>query len=321
MIIADNGRKALEILQQECAICAVLMDIQMPELDGYEATRNIRKSWNAAELPIIAMTAHAMTGEKEKCLAVGMNDYVAKPIDPVHLYATMLRWLRQSDGAQRSGQGGAEHRVENLTGNSLLPDLPGIDFPTTVKRCGGNRELAREIVITFRDQHQTAADDVRKAVETGSVEKARELAHLLKGVAGTLGADQLAATMLQFETDLQNGDEKRFGLQIPLIAQQLSEVFTAADILERMDMAEPAASQPPEGDRLERYEELITELYRALDNNSLAAKKHFEAIKQMLPPLERDEIARCIGRLEFAKALVVLGQLSRAAGISITKEN
>ena len=160
----------------------VMMDLQMPEMDGYQATAKLRSDSRLAALPIIAMTAHATVEERQRCLAAGMNDHVAKPIDPAALFETVGRFYKPAEGAPAPDQPSSPAPQE------ALPSIAGLDTNDGLARVGGNRKLYVKILRQFAEQQGPALDQVADALATGDHALAERLAHTLKGVAGNIGA-------------------------------------------------------------------------------------------------------------------------------------
>ena len=214
--LANNGRAALRMLAQAQAgphpYNAVLMDIQMPEMDGYEATGVIRSDATLAQLPVIAMTAHAMRGDRERVLASGMDDYVTKPIEPRALYATLARWLpdrsENSDEEAKAGQAepnqNAQQQTETQAEKSQLPaQLPGINVAEGLERLLGDAELYRSVLIDLRDSGTERAQHIRQTLEHADHAQARSLVHALRGAAANLSATGLTAAALALEEALE----------------------------------------------------------------------------------------------------------------------
>jgi CheY-like chemotaxis protein len=186
--VASDGQQALEILERQ-RFNGILMDCQMPVMDGYEAARRLRLHPRLRELPVIAMTANAMVGDREKVLAAGMNDHIAKPINVEEMFATLARWVHPA---------GAEESVACLRGDPL-PLLPGIDADRAQQRLAGNQALYRRILRMFAAQQQDFGTRFGAARASGDFLAARRAAHDLKSGAGTVGAGdlQLAAAALE----------------------------------------------------------------------------------------------------------------------------
>jgi PAS domain S-box-containing protein len=185
--IAHNGREAVEMaLSGDYG--AILMDCQMPELDGYQAARTIRAAEGSRRIPIIAMTAHSMPGDRERCLAAGMDDYLSKPVDPVQLYTVLERWLpgapTRPPGPEpiraRFGHEVAEAQVEPLDA-AMVANL----------RETLTEEMRERLLETFETSLPTCLAEIEAAVERDDRAELRRVAHLLKGSAATLGAARL----------------------------------------------------------------------------------------------------------------------------------
>jgi PAS domain S-box-containing protein len=194
--IAANGREAVaavaEALAGRTRLDAVLMDIQMPEMDGYEATREIRKDPRSAALPIIAMTAHALDFEKERCRQAGMNDHVSKPVDPSQLFSVLSRWLEKPGAAAPA---------------PALTAIPGVDFAGALRRLRGNRELLLRLLGELVRQWRDGAQRIREQLARAEREEARRTAHTLRGAAANLGVDDLAAAAGAVEKTLVSVDD------------------------------------------------------------------------------------------------------------------
>jgi CheY-like chemotaxis protein/HPt (histidine-containing phosphotransfer) domain-containing protein len=183
-----NGLEVVQALR-ESDFDLVLMDCQMPEMDGYTATTVIRDASSGVKnpaIPVIALTAHALATDREKCLQAGMNDYLAKPIDPVGLQHALLRAAGKTAAAPQAAP--AAHAATRL-----------FDPPTLLARAGDDPEFARELIALFA---QSVADDMRElrsAVEAGDEVQTRRLAHAIKGSAANLAAEALAAEAAALE--------------------------------------------------------------------------------------------------------------------------
>ncbi len=211
--IADNGKKATELLAKGSSqFNAVLMDLQMPEMDGYEATRIIRQNLKITELPIIAMTAHALQTEINKCMELGMNDYIAKPVEPDKLKATLVRWIKPRVA---SSAGKAETRMSGTEARVRLPDsLPGIDMTTGLKRLMGNRKLFDKLLYDFVQNYAGIAGRIREAISREDLESAQRLVHTFKGVAGNLSATNVFNTAQNLESILRETDRSHLDEEI-----------------------------------------------------------------------------------------------------------
>ncbi len=308
--VAANGRLAVEALRHAADFDAVFMDIQMPEMDGYEATRCIREFKTAAELPIIAMTAHALQGEREKCLAVGMNDHLAKPIMPGEVQAALVRWIppKLEAAAATLLTTAAVHPGELP---AILPGL-GLDVAMGLQRASGNAMLYRQILSEFREQHQTVVSELTRELGNHNLERASAIVHSLKGLAGTIGARALFATASTLEAEVRKGsDGSRW---LATLKTQMDDVLETIATLETA--APDPVPAPPPPLPLDALPPLFNELQGMLQNNNLAAIPLFNQLKAQLelsPELE--EMDRQITRLHFAQALDQLAALAVQYGI------
>jgi CheY-like chemotaxis protein len=219
--LANDGQEAVNAMN-ESEYEAVLMDIQMPVMDGYEATAAIRSDPRFRDLPIIAMTAHAMTGDREKCLEAGMNDHVTKPIDPEQLFLTLGKWIR-ADGEPREAEtpepsiskeevvevsAEVSGPVQAGPGEEYLPEsLAGFDLNAGLERLQGNRSLYRKLLLDFATNYSGMVGEVREALAAREIDRVHSLVHDLKGVAGNLSATDLLVAAVEMEKLVRKGDQ------------------------------------------------------------------------------------------------------------------
>ena len=188
--MAGDGKEALEILEQE-TFDGVLMDCQMPVMDGYEATRRIRRDERFGKLPVLAMTANAMAGDREKVLLAGMNDHIPKPINVVEMFRTMARWIVPSQPSQA-----ATTRKKDET---AIPELDGINTEAGLSRTQGNSKLYLKLLRRVAESQADFVNEFSGAVGNKDWELATRLAHTLKGVAGNIGAELLQDASAELE--------------------------------------------------------------------------------------------------------------------------
>ena len=196
--VASNGREALEKLDH-VQYDGVLMDCQMPVMDGFEATRLIRAQPRFATLPVIAITANAMTGDREKCSAAGMNDHVAKPIDMDLMFSALARWVRPGTPSAPA-PATFDHPAPRTR---IVPHVPGLDSQRALGRIGRDGDLFCKMLGWFRDGHSANVTEIRAAMATGDRSTAHRLAHSLKGAAGSIGATALFEAAKELEHALR----------------------------------------------------------------------------------------------------------------------
>jgi PAS domain S-box-containing protein len=216
--IANNGQEGVEAARTN-PYDVILMDIQMPVMDGLTATETIRK-WEGEKaskvhdpIPIIAMTAHAMAGDEDKSLQAGMNGHVTKPIDPDHLFSTLQKWIKPPE--ERVQAQPSQVPVEQSETDKPPPSedelpeaLPEFDLADGLNRLQGNKKLYRKLLISFATDYDSAADEIRRALDAEDFDQTHSLVHNLKGLAGNLAATKLQAAALNLEKLVKGADEK-----------------------------------------------------------------------------------------------------------------
>lgn len=205
------------------------MDIQMPEMDGFEAPRALREKDRFTDLPIIAITAHAMAGDREKSLAAGMNDHISKPVDPNELFSTLLRWVRPGKRQETSYSLPA---LESGKEEVDLPEvIPGIDIPAGLARLRGNKRLYRSLLFKLRTDYVSYPQSIRAALDAGNLQQAQILAHTLKGVAGSIGAEQLQSRAALLESAVMDGTSEAYAALLDDFEGSLKAVILALGVL------------------------------------------------------------------------------------------
>jgi polar amino acid transport system substrate-binding protein len=197
--IAGDGAEAVALIRAR-SFDGVLMDIHMPVMDGYSAAREIRRDHPAHVLPIIAMTANAMSGDREKSLAAGMNDHVTKPVNPDEMFATLARWIVASNPTESPPPS-----AEAPPGEDPIPQIRGVAVAEAVQRLDGDVDDYLKIVDRFRRNHRGGVVEIRLALIGGRRQEAERLAHTLNGIAGWLGATSLRSKMRDLEGAIRKG--------------------------------------------------------------------------------------------------------------------
>ncbi len=210
--LAADGQEGVNAVKEN-NYDAVLMDVQMPVMDGYTATREIRKDKLFKDLPIIAMTAHAMAGDEDKSLEAGMNGHVTKPIDPNQLFSTLQKWIKPSEKRVQVQQ--PEVSVEQSESDKAVPaedelpeSLSGFDLADGLKRLQGNKRLYRKLLLSFATDYNAVANEIRQALDAEDFDQAHSLVHNLKGLAGNLAAIELQAAAMSMEKLVKGVNKK-----------------------------------------------------------------------------------------------------------------
>ena len=281
--VANNGREAVEMLSGpgQPPFDVVMMDLQMPEMDGYQATAKLRSDPRLAALPIIAMTAHATVEERQRCLAAGMNDHVAKPIDPAALFEAVGRFYKPAEGAPAPDQPSSPPPQE------ALPSIAGLDSNDGLARVGGNRKLYVKILRQFVEQQGPASDQVADALAKGDHALAERLAHTLKGVAGNVGAagvQSAAAALERVIRDRSNAEEvERARQRVGAVLEPLATGIRAALGSAGSDASAPV--QPAAPANPARSREAAAQLAALLSDSDPAAGEFIDAHRDALRPL------------------------------------
>ncbi len=226
--LAVNGREAVKAAAKEYD--AILMDIQMPIMDGFAATAAIRRGETALaatgdgrRIPIIAMTAHAMAGDKEKSLQAGMDDHIDKPIDTAVLYHTLLRWIAPVSSKTCVSISHDTNKIPNTS----CASLPGLDFDKGVNNLEGNAELYRKLLGVFFKDYEGAAEKIRASITAGDRSGAILLSHTIKGVAGNLAAFDLQKSAFNLENGLVSGNALNLDSLLADFSNRLDKVMAS----------------------------------------------------------------------------------------------
>jgi two-component system sensor histidine kinase/response regulator len=234
--LAHNGKEAVDLVEQE-DFDAVLMDIHMPVMGGFEATEIIRANPQRATLPIIAMTANAMAGDRDKCLVAGMNDHVAKPIDPELLFTALTTWISPGKRTLPDGVEPAHTPVQSTQQTCVLPDdLPGIDIPMGLKRTGGDAVLLHKILMNFLRDHHDDAQAILRALQAQDTALAQRITHTLKGVSGSIGAKSLQPAAIALDAALRSRATATYRRLIDNLDDALALVISSLTWLEQQEI-------------------------------------------------------------------------------------
>ncbi len=236
--IAHNGQEATQKVGQT-SYDLVLMDVQMPLMSGYEATRLIRKDERCKALPIIGLTANAMSGAREACAEAGMNDYIAKPIDPDQMLSVIMDWLPlqpryDSEETKVLAENSARTDVHNMANG-----LQYIDVESALKRLNGNMILLRQLLDSFADRYSSVTEEIRDLIAQGDMKAAEHLSHTVRGIAGNLSAYGVYEAAGELEMSINRGDQANYVRLADNLDESLQPVI---DLIRRMNSQGAAAS-------------------------------------------------------------------------------
>ena len=308
--LASNGQEGVERLlafesASACPWDLVLMDLQMPIMDGYSATRAIRRNERFASLPILAMTAHVLAEERNRCFEVGMNDCVFKPIDKDALFTAIRRWIQLE-------------KVESVGGEPppAFPEIIGVDVARGLQRVAGNSQLYRTLLLDLARQHETTLADLRACLEGRDTERLRGLAHSLRGAVGNLGLPSVAEKAAELEALARQGPLSKRAEGLSLTLNTLDELLRTVSG-QILSLLSPAAEVMPStvprvtnsGDRV-----TLSTLAEQLQASDGAALKTLPQALSVLggvgTPAQLDQLARLVEAFEFDQALIELRHLA-----------
>jgi two-component system, sensor histidine kinase and response regulator len=307
VVVAGNGREAVEMITRENGrFDIVLMDIQMPEMDGYEAVRIIRADARFTGLPIIAMTAHVLEQERKKSADAGMNDHISKPIDPQAMIETLRRYYRPT----RFPHAASAVPAETVT----VPVIQGIDVHDGVGRVAGNGRLYMDLLGRYAEGQADAAERIRDALKDGDRPLAERIAHTAKGVSGNIGAGGVQAVAAELEESIARNDAHD---RTEEILSHFTHALAAliANIRPVLDAAAGARKSAAEGRRLDvrALGDVLQRLMRYVEESDSEALVYLDSILADLAatcsPVDVMELETAVRAFKFPAAAATLRRM------------
>ena len=318
--IAENGLEALEKLE-EAEYDMVLMDVQMPVMDGYKATKRIRSNPRWSNLPVIALTGHDMSEHRLRGNRCGMNDSINKPVNPHELLAIITKYVNIKE-LPAPAPGKSVNEFEN-TEDLSWPDLPGIILTDGLNRVNGNQDLYKKILLQFGASNVDTVDNLETALSMGDDMTACRLAHTVKGVAANIGAVQLAAVAAELESALMSGG---IGFDDALLAkfdESFTEVMDSIKKLEALEVEQKikeqdAIKEDADPDAIRR---LMIDLAQMLEIGSSKSMKQIEMLGKYLSNSKVDkqfkQLKSDVDIFDMDKALERLKAIASGLNISL----
>ncbi len=310
LVVAQHGLEAVNILRQQASdFDLVLMDLQMPEMDGLTATRVLRGELGLSQLPVVAMTANASASDRQACLDAGMNDHVGKPFDLDQLVAVVLRLSPHALKERISAAGHVRHSTERPAGAALADEprevllaaqAAGVDLDSALTRMAGLRDVYARMLQSFVGELPVHLDELAKE----SAELRERRLHTLKGVAATLGAAALARAMAAAEPEA--ADPRH-----PRVLDALLALSEAQPALRRLQGAMQGSAAPmPSAGRAnpETWRTALAPLIERLVENDAAALDELSRLRSLMPADSFNALAASVESFDFAAAL----QLARS---------
>jgi PAS domain S-box-containing protein len=317
--VADHGGEAVRILTEgegSPSFDVVFMDLQMPDMDGFGATRIIRAQPRFRNLPIIAMTAHALVEERQRCLDAGMNDHVSKPIDPDALFATLMRWAKPRQ-VQTAGN---VARPAKAPDDVILPEIDGVDVAGGLKRVAGNNRLYRELLVQFATKQEDAASRISAAIESGDRKVGERIAHTVKGVSGNIGLEQVFTAAEKLEKAIREEHAA-----VPALLEEFSLVLSRQVRIIRQTICEVMPSELAESKTrapfdIQEASAAIARLRTLLEASDGDATETFVALENILRGIadkpRLDALGTAISEFDFESAISKLNEIAQVFPLS-----
>jgi two-component system, sensor histidine kinase and response regulator len=304
--IVSNGQECLDALNLG-SYDLVLMDIQMPEMDGLEATRRIRRDNRFKDLPIIAMTAHAMTGDREKSLAAGMNDHVTKPIDYMKLFQTLQKWIAKKP-PETLPEKPSPISILSATGHIPLPSLPGINQAEAIKVLNNNSRLYVKMLYDFQKSYDSLPTQLREWSNNGKWSEIERSAHTIKGIAGYIGTSSLMESAQRLEDAIKMGQQEKAGEYLVSFIDNLDRILSSLSALPPLkdDLSRQVRNESIREIIEKEAEGPIRVLIGRLKRGEAASEEQFEEVRQILAGAGFDKqlkkIADLMDDIEYERA-------------------
>ncbi len=308
VVVAGDGQQAVDILARDDRFDGVLMDCQMPVMDGYEATQLLRANPAFSGMPIIAMTANVMMSDKQRALNAGMQDHIAKPLNVGDMFATLARWIHpQESGVQRTPAKAMTVEANMLPPINSIDSIEGIDVRAGLATTMNNLPLYRRLLSKFRTGQGNFSQLFEAACRDADVSAPARLAHTLKGTAGNIGAREVQAAAAELETAcMANASSTLINELLTKVLQKLQPVIAALTALEGVDTKNVAAMTHIDAPLLQAQTERLKQLLADSDAEvSDLWQAHAELFKAAYPR-HWHRIEKELENFDFEVALTVV---------------
>ena len=310
--VVNNGHEAIEAVSNN-NFDLVLMDIQMPEMDGLTAAKQIRSFKSIQQLPILAMTAHAKDEDRQKSLLSGMNDHVTKPIDPPILFEALLKHIKPG----RRNENGIIATTAQQN-NLEIPTLPGLDVNKGLQTIGGNKKGYLKVLSGFRIEHLNAGNLMESYLANGDMIKSEQLAHTIKGISGNIGAMQLFKISGDLESAINKSQTDRYPYLIDNFNSSINQIMEG---LERIPTAQAQLITNEEKLDGQQAKERFKKLAKLLEQGDADSENILHQLRTYLVSQAPDELVQNlvshVDNLDFDMALKSLRDISKILNINI----
>lgn len=302
--IAQNGSETLELIKKS-SFDAILMDVQMPVMDGFTATKRIREMDSPYNtIPIIALTAHAMAGDREKSISAGMDDHLTKPLDPEELFQVLYKWIKSEQENRRT----ILPPIEPKSTDNFFPEFQGLDANGGLKRIGGNHESYYTLLLNFMERYSRSLIDIAESLKSENRQSTVNKIHTLKGVTGNIGAVELYETLKALEKSVSSDKKKKITSLLEVAENNYTQLTHSIEeiLSQRPDQIEPPLLN-------NNVREAFSELKRLLEENSFNAKETLNNLKKLLLSSDFDRemssLETHVGRYEFKEAINIVDKI------------
>ena len=280
---ANNGYEALDIAENN-KLDLILMDVQMPEMNGIETTKQLRKKSDYKNTPIIAMTAHAMSGDKERCLEAGMDDYITKPFDPDNLFNTLSNYL--------------DYNLEIKNEKSYKLKIPensqdSLNIDNGLKTMNYNGELYISIIEKYKSKSNNLIEEIKEKNRNSDYRAIEDLAHNLKGISANIGADKVADLAYKIETDIKNLEKEEQTILLEELENKLVDLQEEINelIKHNKDRNEEQDDKKTTTTK-DKSREILNKIEKKLKRNDFISETDIEKVVELLKSknINRDKI-------------------------------
>jgi len=312
--IANNGKIAVEMVKASgnpSKYELIIMDLQMPEMDGYEASRQINKLEDFKHIPIFAMTADAVTGVKENCFKAGMIDFVSKPIVPEKLYSTLAKWIKSKAGNEAGTPAPSSTTEKKKT--TALPAIEGLNLTDGLNRMNNNTELYLNLLTKFSKNYSGFVSELKSSLAKENAEESKRMVHTLKGVAGNIGAEGLHQFMIGLETKLKQQTKIDLNAELSALENLLNPLL--ASINQVLNKGETTKSKTAAETKIDpnQLKKLLEELRPLVLDNDFEASAKAKALAELTAnstfATDAKSINASITNYDYEAALKVLDKL------------
>ena len=299
--LATNGQEAVEKVRLTSGknhFNLVLMDLQMPVKDGFTATKEIRQLNEFDKLPIIAMTADALFGVKQKCIEVGMNGFISKPIDPDEVFGTIANFI--NEGEQRNVDILNTKNTLNQTNEEIIiPEINGLDISSALKRINNKKKLYLSIIEKFYNNNQNVISEIKNLIKKEDFETAKRVIHTLKGVSGNIGAESVHEKSKLVEKNIIEKNTEKLNKELEELDKDLKNLFR--NISEKLKLNKKVENKDL---NIELVNELLPELRLFIEKKSPKAKAIVEKLEEAgMAGDDFEEVKKTLNKYNFKAAI------------------